>query len=118
MSNAREVVLSYIRALDNQDYNVARSYMNDNLPIKGPGESFDKPENLLKILQSSHAKYEVKKVFVDSDDVCLLYDLTTSAPPVTVFTCSWYHIKDGKISSIWTIFDPRPFISAAKPPTQ
>src|SRR5208337_4141604 len=97
MSNAREVVLSYIKALDNQDYNIARSYMNDDLPIKGPGESFDKPEKLINILQSSHAKYDVKKVFVDGDDVCLLYDLATSTPAVTVFTCSWYHVKAGKI---------------------
>jgi len=118
MSNAKEVVLAYIKALDNQDYNVARSYMYDNLPIKGPGESFDKPEKLLKILQLSHAKYDVKKVFVDGDDVCLLYDVTTSTPPVTVFMCSWYHVKGGKISSIWTIFDPRPFASAAGQLTQ
>ena len=118
MSKAKKVVLAYIKALDNQDYNAARSYMNDRLLIKGPGESFDKPEKLLKILQSSHAKYDVKKAFVDGDDVCLLYDLTSSTPPVTVFMCSWYHVKGGKISSIWTIFDPRPFASAARQLTQ
>jgi hypothetical protein len=118
MNDAKEVVLSYIKALENQDYTVARRYMNDYLPIKGPGELFDKPEKLLKILQSTHAKYDVKKVFVDGDDVCLLYDLTTSTPAVTVFTCSWYHVKGGKIASIWTIFDPRPFVPAASKPTQ
>lgn len=114
MSNAKEVVLSYIKALDNKDYDAARNYMNDTLPIKGPGEAFDKPEKLLKILQLSQAKYALKKVFVDGDDVCLLYDMTTTTPPVTVFTCSWYHVEGGKISSIQTIFDPRPFASAAK----
>ena len=49
----------------------------------------------------------MKKVFVDGDDVCLLYDFATEK--VTTFFCSWYQIKDGKIASIRTVFDPRAF---------
>jgi len=113
MNNAKEVVLSYIKALDNQDYSAAKRYMNDHLPIKGPGEIIDNPEEFLKMLQKYRGKYNVKKVIADGDDVCLLYDLTTSAPALTVLMCSWYHVKDGKIDSIQTIFDPRPYASMA-----
>jgi len=36
----------------------------------------------------------------DDDDVCVLYDFVT--PKVTFF-CSWYQVKDGKITSIQRI---------------
>jgi len=44
---------------------------------------------------------------VDGSDGCLLYDFVT--PKVTAFFCSWYQVKDGKISSIQTVFDARAF---------
>jgi len=40
----------------------------------------------------------------------LLYDFIT--PKVTTFFCSWYQVKDGKISSIQTVFDPGAFAAA------
>lgn len=52
-------------------------------------------------------KYGMKRIFVDGDDVCLLYDFVTRA--VTTFFASCYKVKDGKIISIQTVFDPRPF---------
>jgi len=111
MTNAKEVVLSYIEALDKQDYNLARRYIHDHLPIKGPGELIDSPEELLKMLQKYGGRYKLKNVIAEGDDVSLLYDLTTGTPVLTVLMCSWYHVKDGKIDSILTIFDPRPYAS-------
>lgn len=106
--DARAVVLSYIRALDSQDYATAGSHLNDNVRIVGPsGETFRKPREFIDMLRSFRGKYDVKKVFTDRDDVCLLYDLVT--PAATVFMCSWYQVKSAKIASIRTVFDPRPF---------
>lgn len=111
-SSAKDVILSYIEALDGQNYGAAVIYLNDGIRIEGPsGESFSKPKEFIEMLRLYRGKYNVKKVFVDGDDVCLLYDLAT--PAATVFMCSWYQVKDGKIASIKTVFDPRPF---APPP--
>jgi hypothetical protein len=100
--------MSYIRALDSQDYDTARRHMNDEVRIKGPaGEMFSKPKEFIDMLRSYHGKYDLKKVFTDGNDVCLLYDLKT--PQATVFMCSWYQVNDGKIMSIQTVFDPRAF---------
>ena len=112
-NDSREVVLSYIKSLDNQDYEAAENYLNGNIRIKGPeGESFSKPKDFSEMLRQYRGKYDVKKVFVDEDDVCLLYDLATVV--ATVFMCSWYEVSGGKITSIWTIFDPRPFALASR----
>ncbi len=106
--DAKEVVLSYIGALDRQEYDAAQGYLRDGVRIKGPaGESFGKPREFIDMLRQHSGKYDVKKVFADGDDVCLLYDLAT--PSATVFMCSWYQVKDGKIASIHSVFDPRPF---------
>ncbi|MCL4336247.1 MAG: nuclear transport factor 2 family protein [Candidatus Thermoplasmatota archaeon] len=107
-SDATDVVLSYIKALDKEEYDAAGKYLNNSVRIKGPaGETFSKSSEFIKMLRQYHGKYELKKTFADGDDVCLFYDLVT--PSAKVFMCSWYHVLDGKITSIQTVFDPQAF---------
>jgi SnoaL-like protein len=109
--DAREVVMSYIAAMDKRDYPAARNYLQESVFIKGPaGEAFRSPDEFLKMMEKQRGRYDIKKIFVDGDDVCLLYDFITER--VTTFFCSWYQVKDGKIASIQTIFDPRAFTAA------
>ncbi|MDA4129693.1 MAG: nuclear transport factor 2 family protein [Thaumarchaeota archaeon] len=113
MMSPKEVVMAYQSALGKQDYKTASSFMDDkHFSFKGPLATHDKAEGLLKDLEQLHhivQGVEMKKVFVDGGDVCLLYDLITKEPPVTSFTCDWYHVENGKISSVRVVFDPRPF---------
>lgn len=109
--NAKQVVLSYIQALDKNEYKIAEGYLNKSIQIRGPsGEVFSNPADFIGMLQKHRGKYDVKKVFVDGDDVCLFYDFKSGS---SVLMCSWYRVSGGKITSIQTIFDPRPFASAA-----
>ncbi len=107
---AKNVVLDYIKALDEQDYDAARSYLKDRLPVTGPGEGFDSADRFIAMLRSYHSRYQVKKIFADGDEACVLYDLATAG--ATVFMCSWYRVEDEKIASIRSVFDPGAF---AKP---
>jgi predicted ester cyclase len=103
-----DVVMSYINALDSQHYDRALEHLHDRVRIRGPaGETFGKPLDFIEMLRKWQGKYDVKKAFADGDDVCVLYDLKTSGP--TVFMSSWYQVKDGKIVSIQSVFDPRAF---------
>ena len=102
------VVMSYIDALDRQNYDAALGYLDDKVRVKGPaGETFGVPRDFIDMLRQYHGKYDVKRVFADGDDVCVLYDLITSV--ATVYMSSWYVVKDEKIVSIQTVFDPRAF---------
>ena len=102
--------MSYITALDRRNYEEAMSYLDGNVRIKGPaGETFGKPLDFVEMLRKYRGRYDVKKVFVDGDDVCVLYDLSTTGP--TVYMSSWYQVKERKIVSIQTVFDPRAFDS-------
>jgi ketosteroid isomerase-like protein len=107
-TDAKKIVMSYITALDSGDYQAAQELLGDNVRVKGPaGEAFRTPAEFIEMLRKQNGKYDLKKIFVDDDEVCVLYDFVT--PKVRTFFCSWYHVKDGRIVSIQTVFDPRAF---------
>ena len=54
-------------------------------------------------------KADIKKKFVDDNDVCLISDINFDKQSVTALIFSWYHVNNGIISSIRVGFDPRPF---------
>jgi hypothetical protein len=109
--SSRETVLSYIKAMDHHDFAAARRYLGDNVLVKGPaGEASRSPDEFLSMMRKQQGKYDVKKIFVDENDVCLLYDFITAS--VKTFFSSWYQVKSGKIVYIQTVFDPRPFADA------
>ena len=110
----KAVVLSYINALDKQDYDSAMSYLKDEIRSRGnSSESFSKPREFIEMLRQFRGKYKVMKVFADGEDVCLIYDLVT--PVAKTVMCSWYRVRNGKIASIQTVFDPSAIAAAAAP---
>lgn len=107
-SKPNEIVLEYIKNLDNQNYSEASKYLSEKIKIHGPaGEAFTNPKDFITMLQRYKGKYDIKKVFVDGNDVCILYDLVT--PAVTAFMASWYQVENEKIVSVKTIFDSKLF---------
>jgi hypothetical protein len=115
--SAKEIVMEYMQVLiERRDFQSARSYISDNISYVSPLNSFDRAEPYLKY--NEHLKlppFDIKKVFVDGQDVCLLYEMNVGTqPPVTVFVCAWFHVNedDGKISSLRLAFDTRPFLQS------
>ncbi|HEX6561275.1 MAG TPA: nuclear transport factor 2 family protein [Nitrososphaera sp.] len=111
--SAKQVVMSFVEALGNQDYKSARSFVNDSMSFRGPLASYDNAETYFKDMERLRLpKFDIKKVFADGNDVCLLYDLNVGGnPPAAVFVCGWYRVgDDGKLSSLRVVFDPRPFL--------
>ena len=113
--NAKEVVISYLEALNDQDFKVARTYLKDDMTFLSPIASHNSADAYLEGNEQLRSKYgikkvlyEVKKVFVDGDDVCVFFDFTIGS--VTLFASGWFHVANGKISSIRVVFDPRPIV--------
>jgi uncharacterized protein YozE (UPF0346 family) len=110
--NAKEIVMEYLQALtERRDFESARSYLKNNVSYVSPLNSFDGVEPYLKYNESLHLpKPDIKKIFTDGDDVCLLYEMTLTTQPAPLFVSFWAHVDSEKISSINVNFDPRPFI--------
>jgi limonene-1,2-epoxide hydrolase len=114
-SNPKEVVRSFLDALNKQDLKAARGRMNDALRFTAPdGAPIEGADAYLAGWKPLGLSYAIRKTFVDGEDVCALYDLTFSKPAVTLFACGWYHVNRGKIDSIKVIFDPRPLLERRK----
>ena len=110
--SAKEIVMEYMQALvKRRDFQSASSYISDNISYVSPLNPFDRAELYLKY--NEHLKLpplDIKKVFVDGQDVCLLYEMTyrEPPPPLTTFLCGLFHVNDdGKISSLRIVLDPR-----------
>jgi hypothetical protein len=114
VKSAKEILMEYTQATERLDFQSARGYLRDNLSYVSPLNSFDSAEPYLKynlhLYETGQlAKFDIKKEFADSNNVCILHEWNSQ------LVCVWYHVDDdGKISSIKVIFDPRPFAPGAK----
>jgi hypothetical protein len=114
VKSAKEIVREFIQATERQDFQAARSYLSDNMTYVSPVNSFDRAEPYLKynlhLYQTGQlVKFDIKKEFADSNDVCIIHELNSQ------MVCLWYHVEnDGKISSLRVIFDPRSFLQQRK----
>jgi limonene-1,2-epoxide hydrolase len=115
-SSAKEVVMSYLKALNDQDFKAATSHLKDDMTFLAPIASHNSADAYLEGNERLRSKYgiekvlyEVKKVFVDGDDdVCVFFDFNIGS--ATLFASGWFHVANGKISSIRVVFDPRPIV--------
>ena len=114
VKSARDIVMEFTEATECRDFQPARGYLKDNVSYVSPLNSFDRAEPYLKynlhLYETGQlVKFDIKKEFADSNDVCILHELNSQ------LVCVWYHVDDdGKISSVKVIFDPRAFLEGAK----
>ena len=112
MNSASEVIESYREALGRGDFSTARQLMHDDMTFQGPLDTFTTADQYLEAsrkLASIIQRIEVKKTFVDGDDVCVLYEMVTYTPAGTAFIAEWYQVRGGRIAALRAVFDARPF---------
>lgn len=112
--SAKEIVINFQETLNSKDLKSARSYVTDDFTCTLPTGSFDGADAYFKAAEQaaqvykSQNRYEVKKIFVDGNDVCVFNDVI--AGPVTILACGWYHVEGGKIRFVKVVYDPRPLM--------
>jgi hypothetical protein len=111
MNETGDMLLSFIQAMNAEDFETARGFVNNDMKFIGVMGSRDGADNYFKDMAKMKFKYTVKKVFADGGDVCLFYDIDMGG--VTAFSCGWYHLVNSKIDTIRVLFDPRPLIEAS-----
>ncbi|SRR5713226_1672305 len=112
MANAKGIVEKFQAALGKGDWAAARQCLHDNLSFQGPIDAFDKADHYMEAIKKLHPiveRIDLKKLFVDGNDVCILYDMVTKTPVGTAFIAEWLQVKGDKIVGIRVVFDARPF---------
>ncbi|WP_412468841.1 nuclear transport factor 2 family protein [Pedobacter sp. KLB.chiD] len=106
--NAKVVVLDFIHALNAENFEMARAKLHDHMAFRGVMGERNGADIYIEDMEKMKFKYDIKKVFVDEEEVCLWYDINMGSK--TIFACGWYKIADGKITSFQVLFDPRPVL--------
>ena len=110
-NNAATVVNQYFVAFGSGDMAAARRLLRDDLSFKGPIDTFNNADDLIKSLSALAPIVKGRenvKVLVDGDDVATFYDMLT--PMGSAAIAELHHVRDGKIDAIRVYFDPRPFV--------
>ncbi|VVB98744.1 SnoaL-like domain protein [uncultured archaeon] len=114
-ANPKEIVLSFLNALNEHDLEGARGHISDNVSFTAPdGAPVRGAEAYMDGWKPLGLKYAINKTFADGNDVCVLYDISFSKQGVTLFACGLYRVDGGKVSSIKVVFDPRPLFGQQK----
>ena len=103
------VATKCLEAWSSGDFATARTLLRDDVTFVGPlgsGGGVESYMNRLVDLSRQVTSAEPKKVLVDGDDACIIYDLVTDAG-APCLTSDWYHVQDGKITSVRAYFDTR-----------
>jgi hypothetical protein len=111
-TSAREVVATYRKAFDSKDFKAARTLLADDLEFHGPIDTFHRADDFMASIQQLAPiiqRIEPRKLFVDGDDACLIYDMVTNTPAGTARIVEWYRVVGGRIKAIDAVFDARPF---------
>lgn len=102
-----EVATKCLEAWSSGDFATVRTLLRDDVTFVGPlgsGGGVESYMNSLVDLSHHVASAEPIQVVVDGDDACIIYDLVTDAGG-SVPTSDWYHVQDGKITSVRAYFD-------------
>jgi ketosteroid isomerase-like protein len=111
MSEAARIAEAFFDAWTSKDLTRARQLVHDDLSFEGPIDTFSDADSYLQSLQGLSqiiTGIDKRKLFVDGDDVCIIYDMHTGPVPDSRIA-EWYTVRDGRIASISVVFDARPF---------
>ena len=115
-NTAKQVALEYIEACGRKDYDTVSRLLSPSLTFVGPGNALTGAAQYLAVLRRLGPVWkrsDVKKVFVDGDEVCVIYDFVTDTPAGAVPLVEWLRVEDGRIASVMLFFDRVTFKQAA-----
>ncbi len=105
---SKKVVLSFLDALNAEDFTKARTYITDHLYFDGVMGKRNGGNIYIEDMKKMLFKYDIQQVFEEGNTVCVVYDINMSGK--TIFTIGLYELEDDKIKKIRVVFDPRPIL--------
>jgi hypothetical protein len=100
--------LAYIDACGRKDLSAVEQLLAPNMTFVGPGNTLTGAAPYLAVLRrlgGVWVRSDVKKVFSDGPDVCVIYDFVTDTPAGAVPIVEWLHVEDSRITAVNLIFD-------------
>ena len=108
-NKSKELVLSFLEALNEEDFEKAKECLNNDFIFRGPMGERNGAGEYIEDMKKMKFKYKIEKAFSLGEDVCIIYEIDMSGK-AKIPTSGLYHLDNGKISSLKVFFDPRPIL--------
>jgi hypothetical protein len=111
-TDRKKRALEYLDAVGRQQYDRVEQLLAPDLRFKGPAMTRTSAQDLigaLKRLAAIHVRNEIKRVFVDGDDVCVIYDFVTDTAAGALPAIEWLRFDGERIRSIDLYYDRLPW---------
>jgi hypothetical protein len=111
-TDRRALALAYLDAVGKQQYERVEALLAADLKFKGPAMTRTSARDFLaalKRLAVIHLRNDVKRVFVDGDDVCVIYDFVTDTAAGALPTIEWLGFEGSQIRAINLYYDRQPW---------
>ena len=128
-TDRKTLALAYMNLAGTQQCDKLDGLLAPEFVFRGPARTITSGEEFigaLKRLGAIHVRNDIKRVFVDGDEVCLIYDFVTDTPAGALTTVEWLRFDGDRIRSIDLYYDRLPWQTvmatiaerAARPATQ
>ena len=111
-TDRKTLALEYLNAVGAQQYRKLEALLAPDLQVRGPAATRTSAVDFLgalKRLGAIHVRNEVKRVFADGDEVCVIYDFVTDTPAGALTTIEWLRFEGDRIRSIDLYYDQLPW---------
>lgn len=105
------IARAYLAAVGNKDIAMLESLLAPDITFVGPVMTISGAAAVVDALRrigAIHIRNDVHRVFVDGDEVCVIYDFVTDTVG-SVPTIEWLRIESGRIRSVKLYYDQLPW---------
>ena len=117
-TDRKTLTLAYLDAVATQDYGRLEQLLAPDARFRGPAMARSTAAELIdafKRLSAIHLRNDVKRVFVDGDDVCVIYDFVTDTTAGALPTVEWIRFDGDRIRAIDLYYDRLPWQTTVMP---
>lgn len=111
-TDPKTVAIDYLDAVAKKDLDRVGELLAPDLHFKGPSMTRTTAEDFIGALRglgAIHVRNDLRRVFADGDEVCVIYDFVTDTPAGALPMIEWLRVRDGRIRSIDLFYDRVPW---------
>jgi hypothetical protein len=111
-TNKKTLALAYLDAVAKQEFGSLERLLAPDLQFRGPASTRTSAQDFisaLKRLAAIHVRNDVKRAFVDGDEVCVIYDFITDTTAGALPVVEWLRFEGARIQSINLYYDQLPW---------
>src|SRR5215831_14239096 len=110
--NNEATAIAYLDAVGKKELQRLDDLVAPDVHFVGPAMTIDGARDLLAALRrigAIHVRNDIKRVFSDGDEVCVIYDFVTDTVGA-VPTIEWLRFERGRIASVNLYYDQLPWL--------